>query len=245
MKGTISVGFALLLVGGVACADHHVQPTFVGQSYSLIVSDPAALVAAMTKYRNSATGQKMQSQVVLSRNIANGQLEGTHTINVFYLSAAAMDAGMKLLATSPDTAEFRRAMIGAARPESDNVFTMLKSKINEGALTSDTPMSMLFGLNVTDQAAFMSSLNQIWESEAAGEFPGSMFFGQVIAMGDNNSTHWVSFQANDMQTLLAGVEAFMSSDDFMSYAKNASNFRSITNRSISQEVLRFEPPQEG
>jgi hypothetical protein len=230
MKGFIGIGFFVLFMGGVACADHHEPPppqTLYGQSYSLVVSDPAALIEAMQSYRASETGQKMGSNVALSQNIANGDLASTHTINVFYPSIEAMSAAIALQNSSADTAAFRRTISQIVTGESDNVFTVLRATNREGA---------------TDQAAFMSAFDGIWNSQAAADFPGNMFFGQVLAMGQNESTHWVSFQANDLQTLLTGMEAFMGSDDFARYGANAGSFRRVTNRSISQTVLQMLPP---
>jgi hypothetical protein len=216
------------------------QPTIFGQYYSIVVSDPGAVVDAMTKYRASATGQKMQSSVTLSQNIANGELEGTHSINVFYPSTEAMDATMRLASGSSDAVEFQNAMRGAARLEAENLFTMLISKLNREGM--ENPASMLFGLNVTDQAAFMKALTKLLDSNAAAEFPGNMFFGQIIAMGDTEGTHWVSFQAPSVGTLLAGVDTFMKSSDFAAYAKNADSFREVTSRMVNRQILALQPP---
>ena len=232
---------ATLLFGSVAMADDHApaQPTIYGQYYSIVVSDPAAVVEAMTNYRNSATGQKMPSSVSLSQNIANGELAGTHSINVFYPSPEAMDANMRLASGSSDTAEFQKAMQGAANLESENLFTMQISKINQEGM--ENPVGMLFGLNVTDQAAFMKALNKLFDSNAAAAFPGNMFFGQIIAMGDTEGTHWVSFQSSSLGALLAGVDTFMSSSDFAAYAKNANSFREVTSRMVSRQILSLQP----
>ena len=226
-----------LLICTTALADNHMetQNTVYGQYFSLIVSDPAAVVAAMQKYRNSPTGQQMPSSVTLSQNVANGDLQGTHTVNVLYPSAEAMETGMQLSASSADSAEFRDAMRTVATVEGENLFTILMTKANREDMAN--PASMLFGLEVTDQAAFMKALNKLFESEAAANFPGNLNFGQVIAMGDNPTTHWVSFQAESVGALLKAVDAFMQSQDVADYAKNAGDFREITARTVSRQVL--------
>jgi hypothetical protein len=228
---------------GTAFADNHAQPTTYGQSYNLIVTDPAAAVAAMTKYRQSATGQKMPTQVILSQNLANGAYQATHTVNVFYPSAAAMDMQAQLTANSPDTAEFFATMRGISTVETDNVFTMERSIVKEGTITSEQPVQMLFGLEVTDQAAFTAAFDKLWNSSASAAFPGNMFFGRVIAMGESASTHWVSFLANDMASLIEGVDAVQSSDAFAAYAKNAPSFRNVEGRFLSRQILNLTPPE--
>lgn len=241
MKNFLTLCAGLLLCG-TAIADNHMpaQQTIFGQYYSLVVSDPAAVVDAMQKYRASATGQKMQSSVTLSQNIANGELAGTHAINVFYPSPEAMDSNMRLSSGSSDTAEFQKAMRAASTLEAENLFTMEISKINREDM--ENPASMLFGLNVTDQAAFMKALNKLLDSSAAANFPGNLFFGQILAMGDTEGTHWVSFQAPSVGTLLTGVDAFMKSSDFAAYAKNADSFREVTSRMVNRQILALQPP---
>ena len=49
----------------------------------------------MQRYRQSPTGQKLSSNVSLAASIANGTDQATHTVAVFYPSAAAMEADMK------------------------------------------------------------------------------------------------------------------------------------------------------
>ena len=216
-------------------------PIMYGQSYSIIVSDPAAVVAALTKYRNSETGKASQSMVALSMNVANGEYESTHGINVFYANPAAMDATNAALAGSKDAAEFRDAMNTAAVIESENVFTMLRSVVNSEAAATNNPLSMLFGLNVTDAEAFNTALATLVDSDAAKAFPGNLYFGQTLAMGDSDVTHWASFQADSMDNLLNGLSKFMASADFAVYAKDADDFREIENRMVTRELMRFMP----
>ena len=90
MKNGLLLSFALV-ISGAALADSHTSPTIYGQYLGIVVSDPEAVVAAMSKYRQSATGQKLSSTVTLSANVANGTDQATHTISVFYPSAAAME----------------------------------------------------------------------------------------------------------------------------------------------------------
>lgn len=96
----------IALFSGPAFADHHSQPTVFGRYYAMDVSDPAAVVAAMQKYWDSATGKKLNGDVTLSAVIANGRDEASHTVSVFYESAAAMEADMATARGSKDAADF-------------------------------------------------------------------------------------------------------------------------------------------
>jgi hypothetical protein len=231
-----------LLMSGAALADNHAPPTVYGQYYGIVASDPQAVVAAMTRYRASPTGQKLKSTVTLSANVANGTDGATHTISVFYPSAAAMESDLKASRDTSDWAAFVAAMSEAATIESENVFTQTRGRINDEQLSSTGSSTMLFGLTVSDPARYSAALETILNSAAAAAFPGNMTSGTVVAMGSVPGTHWVAFQAKDLGTLLSGVEAFMNSADFAQYSRNAAEFRKVEGRYISSSLL-IQAPQ--
>ena len=216
------------------------QPS-TGAVAGFVVSDPEAVVAAMTKYRQSATGQKLSSTVTLSANVANGTDQATHTISVFYPSAAAMEADYQASVGTNDRAAFLSAMRGAATIETENVFTETHNLVNDENLIGVGSVTALFGLTVFDVGRYQSALETLLNSNAAAAFPGNMSAGTVVAMGDVPGTHWVAFQAGDMGKLLSGVEAFMSSSDFANYAKGAAEFRKVEGRYISRGILVLAP----
>lgn len=230
-----------LLISGAALADNHASPTVYGQYLGIVVTDPEAVVAAMTKYRQSATGQKLSSMVTLSANVANGRDRATHTISVFYPSAAAMEADFQTSMGSSDRAAFVSAMNGAVTIETDNVFTQTHGRMNDENLGGPGAATALFGLTVTDVGRYQAALETLLASDAAAAFPGNMSAGTVVAMGDQPGTHWVAFQSGDMGALLTGVEAFMSSSDFAGYAKDANEFRRVEGRYISRSILVLTP----
>ena len=241
-----SLVFCLLAaLGSTSLAASPDQPsqTVYGQYYGVVVSDPAALATAMQQYRQSPTGKKLTSNVTLAQSLANGEDEATHTIAVFYGSAEAMAANLELQVGSDDWAAFLGVIENVTRIETENVFTVRRSRINDESVGGVGSVTMLFGLNVTDQPRFMAAIDAIFDSQAAASFPGNLNFGQIIAMGDTPGTHWVSFAARDLATLLTGVEAFMSSADFAAYARDANEFREVTGRYISRNVLTLAPPQ--
>ncbi len=63
-----------LIAGLSVYADDHgpSMPTVYGQSYSMIVNNPAALLSAMENFRNSRPEDSAPSNVILLQNIANG-----------------------------------------------------------------------------------------------------------------------------------------------------------------------------
>ncbi len=241
MKIKLLLLSVVVAVSSTALADNHSQPTVYGQYLGIVVSDPGAVVEAMTRYRQSATGQKLSSTVILNANVANGRDQATHTISVFYPSAAAMEADYKASMGSSDRAAFVAAMQKVATIETQNVFTQTHSRINNESLGGGQGATMLFALTVTDAARYAKALEDILDSDAAEAFPGNMTSGTVVAMGEDPGTHWVGFQAEDMGNLLTGVEAFMNSKDFADYSKEASEFRSVEGRYISRGVMMLGP----
>ena len=244
MKRTVLFCFALAFAWA-AQADNHEVPTPYGQYFALTVSDPEAVVAAMQKYRASSVGQQATSVVVLAQNLANGRDTATHTVSVFYESAADMAANQARATGSADQAAFSAAMQAAATVEMDNIFSNSMNRINDPSIELGVgTTTMLFALNVTDVDRYMPALTRIMQSDAAGAFPGNLYAGQIIASGETPGTHWVTFQAKDVGTLLSGVEAFLQSDDFAEYAEDADEFRSVTARYVSRNILTLAPPAE-
>lgn len=237
----------LCLTLGLAAATTHAeeaQPTVYGQYFTLVVSDPQAVVSAMSKYRESATGQKLSSNSQLTQIVANGSEPATHAVAVFYPSASAMSADHGAAAQSSDWAEFIETMSGIATVDSENVFTLRRSRINDEEVGGAGAVTMLFALDVTDRGRYQPAMDTMFDSAAVADFPGNVFTGEVLASGEDAGTHWVSFQSSDIGTLLAGMEAFLASDDFASYAANADQFREVVGRVISRNVGAWGPPME-
>jgi hypothetical protein len=218
-----------------AFAAHHL-PFEYGQMYTLKVSDPAALLAAMQKFRNSPIGKQNPSGVSLNQFIANGESDATHSISVTYPTAAAMDASRKMNAGSPEVAEVGKVFQSVSEPESSGLFMLMKAEIVEGAITSANPVSMSIGLAVTDQAAFMAAIDKLWDSKASKAFPGNRYMVNVMASGESDVTHAVVFQANDMATLMQGFQDIQSSPEMAAYLSNAANFRRIVSRTVGVNV---------
>ncbi|MEM8769257.1 MAG: hypothetical protein AAGE43_17595, partial [Pseudomonadota bacterium] len=148
-----------------------------------------------------------------------------------------MAANMAMSNGSDDRAEFMEAMSEVITVETENVFSQTHAVWNQEDVGGPGSALMIFGLTALDPARFMAALEEIIDSDAAKAFPGNLFAGQIIAMGLTPGTHWVSFMAKDVETLLNGVETFMASDDFAEYAEDADEFRRVESRTMSQAVL--------
>ena len=95
------------------------------QTFDMIVTDPAGVVAAMNKLQASPTGQQSTARVILNQYLANGESLATHQILVVYPSTEEMDANIARNALSPDWAEFLAEMQEVATVEAEGVGQIL------------------------------------------------------------------------------------------------------------------------
>ncbi|MEM1433978.1 MAG: hypothetical protein AAGG11_08000 [Pseudomonadota bacterium] len=234
---------AVLLLATPAFSDHHAAgPLGYGLTIGFDVSDPAAFVSAIDKRRASELGTSVPVGVSLNQVLNAGDMSATHTVGVFYSSAADMDAAAAVARGSKELAEFQDAI----RPISDgtfrNMWSLEKMHAKEGAVTSESPVSLVYSLVVTNPAVFMPALEAAWNSEAMKAFPGNVFFIASFANGDSEAAHYVSFQANDMATLTAGMREMMASPAMAAYRSAVASARTIEAEAVSRRVKSWPMP---
>ena len=131
------------LVATLPCAnslladDHGSAPVAYGQAYLLNVSDPGAVVAAMTQFRNSAAGKQSPANVSVNQTVAGGQSGASHTITVVYGPAANMDKNYALTSQSKAFAEMGVSLMA---------FTAVRAQTRCGATTEMTDCTPPRGL---------------------------------------------------------------------------------------------------
>ena len=243
MKNLITTVYAavLLLFSASTYADDHASsgPLFYGQSIGVIASDAPAVLAAMNKWRNSATGQKAPNTVVLLQNIVNGDYRSTHGINIFYPNGAAMDAAAELYAGSKDWAAFQGAFQSLVETEWENTYAIMRAKANVGDVSSTTPVTIVYGFTVTDPAGFMSAFDKMWNSDVIQKFPGAVYLGQNIATGTMPGTHFVTFVADTRGKLTEAIMAMQSSKDMTTYLEAVGDSREIEAINMFSELQRW------
>ena len=232
------LGIFLLIFSGNVLGDQHAaaMPTIYGQSYSLIVTNPVAVIAAMDAYRASPAAQAVARNTVLIQNVANGDNPSTHTINVFYQSAADMDRALAANATSRDAAVFLSTMRESTTIETENVFTVTQFGGNPPDTSAPGAVQYLIGLEVTEGAAFRSAFENLWNSDAIVSFPGGVYFGEVLGMGESKMTHFISFITADMATMMDAMTKLQSSAAMAEYVQEANSFRNYSSTSIGRQV---------
>ena len=236
----ICTNILLVILPGTYADDHtNNGPLFYGQSIGIVATDAPAVLAAMDKWRNSATGKNAPNTVVLLQNIVNGDYQSTHGINIFYANGAAMDAAAELYAGSKDWSAFQNAFQSLVETEWENTYAIMRAKANAGDVSSSTPVSIVYGFTVTDPAGFMSAFDKMWNSEVIQNFPGGVYFGQNIAAGTVPGTHFVTFVADTRGKLTEAIMAMQNSDDMAAYMQAVGSSRKIEAINMFSEVQRW------
>ena len=231
----------LLVISPGTYADDHTTggPLFYGQSIGIVATDAPAVLGAMNKWRNSATGKNAPNTVVLLQNIVNGDYQSTHGINIFYANGAAMDAAAELYAGSKDWSAFQSAFQSLVETEWENTYAIMRAKANAGDVSSSNPVSIVYGFTVTDPAGFMSAFDKMWNSEVIQNFPGGVYFGQNIAAGTVPGTHFVTFVADTRGKLTEAIMAMQNSNDMAAYMQAVGSSRKVEAVNMFSEVQRW------
>jgi hypothetical protein len=214
-------------------------PLFYGQSYGFVVSDPAAMLKAMDEYRASETGEKTPSSVVLSQNIVNGDYVSTHQVNVFCPSSAAMDQSLTLNMASTDWATFLRKLRSANVNEWENMYAIMRAKVQKDPATMQNPISLIYAMTVKNPADFMPAFDTLWSSETMSKFQGNIYLGRNLASGNVKGTHFVTFVPENNAALIDGIMAMQTSDAMKSYVNAVSEARTIEATNVSIELKRW------
>ncbi len=240
MKKIKILSIALLAIFSInANAGHHEESsqTAVGVAYSMTVTDPQAVVQAMTAYWNSPTGKKNKGVATLRQVVAGGENPATHTIAVSYPSYEAMDDVMELNANSPDAAAFYQAMSGAATITSRMAFD--SSGITSGnaaSVTNALPVTAYFMMNVSDPASYVKAWKKV-SSSGGGDTASSLF--AITADGDLGITHGIAVRANDMATLMSSIKANQSTPEWAEFISEVTPIRSMKRRMITKDLAVF------
>jgi hypothetical protein len=107
--------------GAISDDDH------VWRAHSFAATDPAAFVAALDTFLNSATGKKFPGQVFLSSVVSGGISPVTHVISVGQKSEAAIEEWETQLAGNADWAAYLTASRKAADYLGNNMVRDMKT----------------------------------------------------------------------------------------------------------------------
>ena len=216
-----------------------VQSSFaqaVFQSYDLIVSDPAAVVAAMDKYQSSPTGQANTATVILYQYVAAGDNMATHAVNVVHSSPEEMDANLARNQASQDQATFLAEISPIAEVTSRWMGQILLSGGDPNNITSANPASIAYFISVSDPVAYAQAFTKFTERNSD---VGQSFLSTMTVDGDNPATHVALNNGNSLGELFMNQPQML--DGWDDFANETGQIRTIESVAAFTVVKRWDP----
>ena len=209
------------------------------QTFDMIVTDPAGVVAAMDKLQASPTGQQSTARVILNQYLANGESLATHQILVVYPSTEEMDANIARNALSPDWAEFLTEMQEVATVEAEGVGQILAvgGDINNSVATAIGRTNMYYQMSVSDPAAYASAWSDFTSANA--DTGVISYLSVVVAFGSNPSTHVVTNVYSSPGEAVANMPQNYAGWD--AFSQRVSSIRTIEGRGLSTVIAEWLP----
>jgi len=208
----------------------------VFQSADLVVSNPAAVVAAMDKFASSPTGSSQTSTVQLYRYVAAGENEATHAINVIHPSPSDMDSNLMSAQGSQDQAALFAEIGQAARIVNRWMGQILLSGGSAENITTPNPAAMVYMMSVSDPASYAPAFASFIGKNSD---VGQSFLSSIIVDGENPATHVVLNFGNSMGELLMNQP--QTQEGWDEYVASAGDNRTVEATAMLQLVKVWAP----
>lgn len=231
-KRSLLALFTTLLLSQAASAQ-------VFQTYDLIVSDPAGVVAAMNKFVESPVGKQSTAAVYLNQYIANGAYQATHQILVVYPSPQEMDANLARNAVASGWTEFMSEMSQVSQIESEGIGQILAvgGDLSSPLLTNPNRSSIYYQLSVTDPAVYARAWSDFTEANADRGIVS--YLSSITAFGSHPATHVVANQFSSPGEAVANSpQSYLGWDTFL---QSTGNIRTVEGIAMTQGLVAWLP----
>ena len=211
----------------------------VFQTYDLVVSNPAGVVAAMNKFVESPVGQQSTASVYLNQYIANGAYQATHQILVVYPTPQEMDANLARNAAAPEWVEFMSEMNQVSQIESEGVGQILAvgGDLSSPLLTDPNRSSIYYQLSVSDPAAYASAWSDFTEANADRGIVS--YLSSITAFGSHPATHVVANQFTSPGEAVANPPQSYSGWD--AFIQRTGGIRTVEGIAMTQGIVAWLP----
>jgi len=147
------------------------------------------VIAATDKFMASEAGKSMPGTLSIMASTVDGADPATNSFITSMPSLAAREQWIASLQDNADWIALRDTVAGLAELGATSRMIFVQ---NWGESTDTDRVWHLFGLAVSDAAAYQKALETLMASETGKNFPGSLYLSSVAASGMSSVTHVVS-----------------------------------------------------
>ena len=150
------------LMAALSYADDHASqqgqafPVY-GMANNFEVSNPAGALAAVRTFMASPAAKAFPGNVIFNEVVADGDMAGSHSLNVFYPSPEAMGQIINSDQPPAEALAFFMSMQASAEPIGSSVFRMLRG---HGLSSTSGTLTLIIQLEVTDGASFSKAFDK-------------------------------------------------------------------------------------
>ncbi len=175
----------LLLLPTLALAG----PGWQATTLSVNAGKAGEVVAAFDKLLNSKIGKESKGRVTLQANVADGEDPATHTVVVYYRSAAEREPYAQKMGASKEWAEFMDTMADLGTQVGTYRGTQIKSW---GEVVNTDVVWVDYFFSVSDPARMVAVMDHFMNSPTGKNSPGQVHLAAINMGGMDGPSHVVS-----------------------------------------------------
>ena len=227
MKIRLLLALFLGVFGTQALADDHAQAGPFYAFYHIQSTNPAAVVAAMDKFWDSACGKQYPADVALSEEVFNGGNTSTHFIINTFQNSEDQAKAAEIMRSCPDALVFLEELYGSGVVAVSQY--MGPAAVDENDWTQDSVFSK-FDIIVEpqNQAAYAAAYSEMMEKVSDDVDLRSYGLGSIY-FGRDKFTHWVWTGGRSIPELSAISEKLLAHPAFADFNRKVGAMRTVVN----------------
>ena len=227
MKIRLLLALFLGVFGTQALTDDHAQAGPFYAFYHIQSTNPAAVVAAMDKFWDSACGKQYPADVALSEEVFNGGNTSTHFIINTFQNSEDQAKAAEIMRSCPDALVFLEELYGSGVLAVSQY--MGPAAVDENDWTQDSVFSK-FDIIVEpqNQAAYAAAYSEMMEKVSDDVDLRSYGLGSIY-FGRDKFTHWVWTGGRSIPELSAISEKLLAHPAFADFNRKVGAMRTVVN----------------
>lgn len=211
-RRTVAFFLATLFVATSA----HAAENWQSLSFTTTPQNLPKVIAATEKFMASEAGKSMPGTLSVMASVIDGADPSTNSFITSMESFAAREKWVASLQGNADWIALRDAVGDLAELGATSRMIFVK---NWGEAGDADVVWHLFGLTVSDDAAYLKALDTLLASETGKKFPGSLYLSSVAAAGMSSVSHVVSVGYASEAEAEAWNEVMLQSSDWAAFQR--------------------------